>query len=206
LRCGGIALSFYHPSYSLSCIIVGNNAFRKKDMEPTIIQKDHIFLLGFSFFGDPFETSAGWTEENEIGRLWNRFIAYFSEHGEQINHLKSADRMYEVHIYHKETEEMGHFEVFVGVEVERYEDPPVTLLAKILPATQYAMFTLEGEQITSDWPWELSADWLPQRGLQMSHPFDFQLYDERFKGLDPIDESILEVYVPVKPLDRSSEA
>ena len=90
-------------------------------------------------------------------------------------------------------------------EVEQYEDPPITLLAKILPATQYALFTLEGEQITSDWPWEVSEDWLPQKGLQMSHPYHFQLYDERFKGLDPIDESILEVYVPVKPLDPSND-
>jgi predicted transcriptional regulator YdeE len=37
-------------------------------MEPVIIEKDQMALLGFSFYGDPFRPSAGWTEENEIGR------------------------------------------------------------------------------------------------------------------------------------------
>ncbi|GEM_PF-3859724 len=41
-------------------------------MEPTIRELDQIILVGFSFFGDPFAESSGWTEENEIGRLWNR--------------------------------------------------------------------------------------------------------------------------------------
>ena len=44
-------------------------------MEPTMIEKRQMMLLGFSFFGDPFKISGGWTEENEIGRLWKRFMA-----------------------------------------------------------------------------------------------------------------------------------
>ena len=46
-------------------------------MEPTIIERDKIILVGFSFFGDPFQAGE-WTEENEIGRLWNRFMAYLN--------------------------------------------------------------------------------------------------------------------------------
>ena len=42
-------------------------------MEPRIVESERIILVGFSFFGDPFALSAGWTEENEIGRLWQRF-------------------------------------------------------------------------------------------------------------------------------------
>jgi len=49
-------------------------------MEPTMIEKRQMILLGFSFFGDPFKISGGWTEENEIGRLWKRFMAYLSKH------------------------------------------------------------------------------------------------------------------------------
>jgi hypothetical protein len=49
-------------------------------MEPRIIEKDQIILVGFSFFGDPFATSAGWTEENEIGRVWQRLMAYLEIH------------------------------------------------------------------------------------------------------------------------------
>lgn len=40
-------------------------------MKPTkIFDSPDIVLVGLSFFGDPFRTNAGWTEENEIGRLW----------------------------------------------------------------------------------------------------------------------------------------
>jgi hypothetical protein len=36
-------------------------------MEPARIEKRQMTLLGFSFFGWPFEISGGWTEENEPG-------------------------------------------------------------------------------------------------------------------------------------------
>ena len=36
-------------------------------MEVRVVEKDQMLLVGLSFFGDPFKSSAGWTEENEIG-------------------------------------------------------------------------------------------------------------------------------------------
>lgn len=118
-------------------------------MEPTIVERNQIMLVGFSFLGDPFAASGGWTEENEIGRLWNRFVAYVTHHGDRIKHIKDPEVGYEVHITHEETTAKGHYEVFVGVEVAHLEDVPVELSVKILPPTQYAVFTLKGEQITS---------------------------------------------------------
>jgi hypothetical protein len=43
-------------------------------MEGRIEDRPLTILAGLSFFGDPFAQSAGWTEENEIGRLWTRFM------------------------------------------------------------------------------------------------------------------------------------
>jgi hypothetical protein len=48
-------------------------------MEPRIVETGQMTLLGFSFFGDPFRFHGGWEEENEIGRLWSRFMAYLAE-------------------------------------------------------------------------------------------------------------------------------
>jgi len=165
-------------------------------MKTRIVEKGQILLLGFSFFGDPFEASGGWTEENEIGRLWNRFEAYLEKHGDQIRHIKDNGVAYEVHIEHAETAAMGHYEVFAGVEVEELEEVPVTLLVKILPPATYAVFTLEGEQITSDWSMEIRA-WMARTGHEQAYKYGFQRYDKRFKGLERIDESVLDVYVPV---------
>jgi predicted transcriptional regulator YdeE len=168
-------------------------------MEPTIVERNQIVLVGLSFFGDPFAASGGWTEENEIGRLWNRFTAYMAHHGDRIKHIKNPAVGYEVHIEHEETAAKGHFEVFVGVEVAQLEDVPVEMSVKILPPTQYAVFTLKGKQIISDWPRMIYQEWMPESGYQEAHPYMFELYDQRFKGLKQLEASAVDAYIPVKP-------
>lgn len=168
-------------------------------MEPTeMIEKSQIMLIGLSFFGDPFASSAGWTEENEIGRLWNRFMPYLMHDRYQIKHIVDTEVAYEVHLEHEETPIKGHYEVFVGVEVAQLEDVPMELLVKILPPATYAMFTLKGRQIVSeDWT-RVIGEWMTREGYERVYPYGFQYYDRRFKGLDRIEESELDVYVPVK--------
>lgn len=167
-------------------------------MQASVVDKDQIILVGFSFFGDPFEFSGGWTEENEIGRLWQRFMDFGKQHQGQIKHLVDPQASYEVHVYNPETQSKGHFEVFVGMEVSELSDVPVELLVKVLPPNKYAIFTLKSEQITSDWSKEIFQDWFPQSGYQPAGEYGIQLYDQRFKGLDQVEESELDVYIPVK--------
>lgn len=167
-------------------------------MEPTaIIEKGQMLLVGFSFFGDPFSMSGEWTEENEIGRLWHRFISYMTKNQDCIKHIVDNEVAYEVHVEHEETKLKGHSEVFVGVEVEELEDVPVEMLMKTLPPITYAVFTLKGQQITSDWP-KMIGQWMTQSGYQQAYTYGFQRYDQRFKGIERIDESELDVYVPIK--------
>jgi AraC family transcriptional regulator len=108
--------------------------------------------------------------------------------------------MYEVHIHHADTERTGEFEVFAGLEVERLEDVPVVLSAKVLPAATYALFTFRGEEIVSDWPWLVGTEWLPDAGYEMTGGYSFQRYDERFKGMQRIAESVVDVYISVRAL------
>jgi AraC family transcriptional regulator len=169
-------------------------------MEPTIVDKAQIILLGLGFFGDPFASSGGWTEENEIGRLWGRFMVYLEHNGDRIRHVKDSTVSYEVHIWDEEAASRGHFEVFVGLEVEELEDVPVEVVAKILPPTKYAVFTLRGEQITSDWPKMIYEDWMARSGYQEAHRYLIQAYDQRFKGLHDLEESELDIYVPIKEM------
>jgi AraC family transcriptional regulator len=168
-------------------------------MEPTIVECDQIILVGMSFFGDPFASSGGWTEENEIGRLWGRFMAYLEEHGDRIRHVVDRECGYEVHIEHPDTAAKGHYEVFAGVEVSSLEQVPAHLLVKFLPPSQYAVFTLTGEEITSDWARMIYHDWMPESGYEQAHQYAFQVYDERFKGMEQLAASVLDLYIPVKP-------
>ncbi len=169
-------------------------------MEPVIVEKKQIVLVGCTFFGDPFAASEGWTEENEIGRLWQRFMAVMARHGDGVKHVENPTVCYEVHIWHEDTAEKGHIEVFVGVKVARLEDVPLQLAVKMLPATGYAVFTLEGEQITSDWPRMIYQEWMPESGYETAHSYMFQLYDRRFKGMDQLAASALDAYIPIKRL------
>jgi AraC family transcriptional regulator len=173
-------------------------------VEPRIVEKGRMILVGFSFFGDPFAESGGWTEENEIGSLWSRFSNYLADHRDQIKHVEDDDAAYEVHVESEETTSKGHREVFVGIEVNQLDNVPVELLVKVLPPTTYVVFTLQGEQIISDWSlmiaeWMLDADYVP------SHTYGFQLYDRRFKGLDNLEGSELDVYVPVIPAEDAGD-
>jgi predicted transcriptional regulator YdeE len=147
-----------------------------------------------SFYGDPFSQASGWSEDNEIGLLWKRFMAFDLA---AIKHRTALDTFLEIHIETPETAAKGVFEVLVGVRVERLEDVPVECVVKVVPAAQYAVFTLEGQQIVSDWSNAL-RDWLLSSGYARSHKYFVQSYDPRFKGMDKIDESALDAYIPIK--------
>lgn len=168
-------------------------------MEPRFVNREQIRLLGFSFFGDPLRLSPGWTEENEIGRLWQRFMAYAAQNGAALKPaLAQPGVAYEVHVYNEETQTTGNFEVFVGVELADIDLAPLDVVVKVLPATTYAVFTLVGEAIVGDWPQQIYGQWLPDSGYELAHPFHVQYHDGRFKGLDRLAESSLDVYVPVR--------
>lgn len=119
-------------------------------MEPNIVDRAKLILVGFSFFGDPFKSSAGWTEANEIGRLWKRLMAYMGENPTLTQKAAKESVAYEVHIVNDETTLRGEYEVFVGLEVTELNEVPFDLLVKILLPTKYAVFTLGGSDITSD--------------------------------------------------------
>lgn len=165
-------------------------------MEPHFIEKSQILLVGFSFFGNPFATHAGWTEENEIGRLWNRFIEYRGKNPTVIKYIQNEHVAYELHIEHAETKQTGEYEVFVGVQVENLENIPVEITIKILPPATYAVFTLHGTEITSDWN-RMIGEWLRQTGYRKAFNYGFQYYDKRFKGIQNVEESVLDIYIPV---------
>jgi AraC family transcriptional regulator len=169
-------------------------------MEPTrMIKRPRLRLAGFSFYGDPFAFSDGWSMDNEIGRLWQRLMTFLAAHDDHIPGMTDEQAMFEVHIEHPETRSKGLFEVFVGVPVDELDGLPVELVVKVLPPVRYAVFTLRGTIITSDWGKDIYQEWLPQSGYREAYPYNFQYYDERFKGMDRVAESVLDIYVPVAP-------
>ena len=118
--------------------------------------------------------------------------------GDEITPAVEEGVAYELHVEHDETRQTGEYEVFVGVEVEGLDEVPVHLLAKVLPPVTYAVFRLRGEEIVSDWGQKIHGEWMPHSGYESAGSYGLQRYDEHFKGLDRLEESVLEVYVPVR--------
>lgn len=168
-------------------------------MQPKIVKQEMIILAGMSFYGDPFDTSSTWTEENQIGLLWQRFMAYFQDHADELEINFHQASICEVHIYGPETETTGIFEVFIGLRIDDLANIPYDLTVKVLPPIKYAVFTLTGKAITSDWEKEIGT-WLDTNDYREAYPYNFQYYDDRFKGLDRIEESTLDIYVPIEEI------
>jgi AraC family transcriptional regulator len=166
-------------------------------MEHKIVDKPEIILAGMTFYGDPFKDAKGWSSESEIGMLWGRFSTFFDKHKDRLKNLVNPNVGFEVHIEPEEYAETKNFYVMVGAEVDKIEDLPLELSVRVLPATTYAVFTLKGDEISSNWPDKIYKDWLPSSGYQEAYKVTIERYDERFKGAaDP--ESELEIHVPVE--------
>lgn len=167
--------------------------------EPRILDLPPALLAGFSFYGDPFAARDPWSEENEIGLLWARLMAYLDAHAEVLaGPERAAGVMFEVHIPHAETAVTGRYEVFTGLPVPDPGGVPVELLLKRLPGGLHAVFTLQGAAISGDWHRLIYHDWLPTSGYEAAHSYGFQRYDARFLGLERLEESSLDVYIPVR--------
>jgi AraC family transcriptional regulator len=163
------------------------------EMKPKIVDNEGLNLIGMVFYGDPFKGGEGWSEENEIGKLWTRFIAK-----EELIENRVGEGGYEVHIEPEEYKNTRNFYVFVGVEIEEVTEVPHEMFVKVLPPTTYAVFTFKGEEIGSNWPESIYKEWLPGSPYKEAHKYLIEYYDgTRFKGMDN-PESELDVYVPVK--------
>jgi Uncharacterized protein conserved in bacteria len=167
-------------------------------MEARIVERGPILLVGMGFFGNPFSEASAWDEENEVGSLWKRFYSFLESSPEAI-----ADRVepsmvgYELHISSPETRKTGRYEVFVGLEVRSLVSVPVVCSAKILPATEYLVATLRGEDIGGAGIGRLYSEIAPGLGRRPEESYSFELYDERFKGMDRLAESEIDYYVPL---------
>jgi predicted transcriptional regulator YdeE len=164
---------------------------------PILIDQPEMWLAGFNFFGDPFQLRGGWDEENEIGRLWQRFTRFCAEQSPLLPPGLEPGVGYEVHIQHLESSERGEFEVFTGYQVETCAPIPVQMGLKLIPSGQFAVFTLRGEEISADWDADIAA-WLIENGWVSDYGFNIQRYDQRFQGMEHLQDSEVDVWVPVR--------
>jgi predicted transcriptional regulator YdeE len=172
-------------------------------MKVEFVERGPITFAGMSYYG-PL-TGEGWSRENPIGQLWQRFNEFFDRTPAFTeSRVVNPGIGYEIGIWNEEEyQESKCFYVFVGVEVDRLHDMPLELVGKVLPAGTYAHMTPQGKGI-STWERAFYEEWLPGSGYRVqahnNYQFQIQAYEEgRFHGLgDQLEESEIDVYVPVE--------
>jgi len=172
-------------------------------VDPKILERGKMNLVGMTYYG--LIGGAGWSEENQIGKLWQRFNKFCETKWVSIEDRVINPKLgYEVSIWNEdEFKETGDFCIFVGVEVDHLEEVPLELFGKVLPAGIYAYFTPKGKEITT-WEDDFYKGWLIKSGYQLSavgnYSFQVQCYeDDRFKGVDNLEESEIDIYIPIEP-------
>lgn len=161
------------------------------------VHQDPIILLGLDFYGDPFSNSSWWSEENEIGQLWHRFYKSFMPVREKFQPYLINNAYYEMHIMNQDYKEKGHYEIFVGIQINDLPEDTLHYLVKKIKAQAFVKVCLSGEEILSDYYPELERQCVDLFGMKLSQEFMIQTYDERFKGMDKINESEMDVFVPL---------
>jgi AraC family transcriptional regulator len=124
-----------------------------------------------------------------IAEMWERFGASSSQVANAVE-----DVFYEYHVERQEEPRM-HF-CLVGVQVTEIGTMPPDMFVKVLPEGTYAVFTHRVCDGYGKLYEEINA-WLGASEYEEAAPFDFQLYDSRFKSMDD-PESVQDIYIPVR--------
>ncbi|MFX0124153.1 MAG: GyrI-like domain-containing protein [Candidatus Hodarchaeota archaeon] len=167
-------------------------------IEPVILENKIFKLLGCVFYGDPFHEAEEWSYENEIGKLWNRFMTLYHKYASLMKKIcVDSNIAYELHLEPEEYMKTRNYYVLVGVEVDTIAEVPLEMFVKVLPKLNYVVFTTTLENKLERGGY-IYKTWLPEKGYEQIFPYLIQMYDQkRYKGLEH-PESEIDWYIPVK--------
>ena len=156
-------------------------------MEPRMIELPHFFVMGIAVYGDGMS--------GLFPMAWDMYLRMKGEIG-----LKNPNVRYGVEYYTEEFEKEHKWFYMACGEVEDLSTIPSSMVAKVIPAHKYAVFTSKGLLDALHKTFQYAYhEWLPKSRYEIADWFDFELYDERFRGMNnPIGE--IDIYMPVRKM------
>ncbi len=169
-------------------------------MEYELIEKENMYFAGFQHRGFMNEESS---VQEDIDSLWNSLARFCKNRWNSIeDSVVDPNFSYEIQAWNDdELKEEGRFYVFVGVELEDLTSLPLELSGKVLPPSKYISFELKGDEIRT-WEEDILQDWFPRDDYWIRYFEDYMFHiqcfhEERFKGIENLEDSKLKVLVPV---------
>jgi AraC family transcriptional regulator len=164
-------------------------------MEPRIVKKDALKLIGLMYYGD----NKNW----EIPKIWEEFRPMM----DKIPNRVPGNEAYGVCFYTENFAKNGLFYYLAGVPVSSLDEIPMACVGKTFPASDYAVFTHKGPlagktgNIRDTYAYAYGT-WLPKSVYVNPHAYDFEFYDERFNAnldncLQEL-ESEMDIWIPVR--------
>ena len=159
-------------------------------MEPRIIRKDAMKLIGMMYYGD----NKNW----EIPRIWEEFIPLMPT----IPNWLPVRESYGLCFYSESFSKSGLFYYLAGAPVSSLDEIPMALVGKTLPASEYAVFTHKGPLVgqantVKDTYAYAYGTWLPKSPYGNPFSYDFEFYGERYKGNEDPDSEI-DICIPIR--------
>ena len=159
-------------------------------MEPKIVKREAIKLIGLMYYGD----NKNW----EIPKIWEEFLPLMNK----IPNCLPVRESYGVCFYTESFSKSGLFYYLAGVSVSSLEEIPMELVGKTFPASEYAVFTHKGSIVgktttVRDTYAYAYGTWLPNSPYVNPYAYDFEFYDERFKG-NQNPESEIDICIPIR--------
>ena len=159
-------------------------------MEPRIVKKDAIKMIGLMYYGD----NKNW----EIPKIWEEFTPLIKN----IPNILQVNEAYGLCFYTESTSKTGLFYYLAARPVTSLEEIPIPLVGKTLPASEYAVFTHKGPLLgktnnIKDTYMYVYGTWLQNSPYVNPYSYDFEFYDERFTGSDN-PESEIDICIPIR--------
>ncbi|MAT44649.1 MAG: AraC family transcriptional regulator [Anaerolineaceae bacterium] len=152
-------------------------------MEPTFVKKPAFLVVGTPYFGK--------NEHGEIPQMWNVFNSRYGE----IKEITDPTVCYGIC---SSMDETGAFEYVAAAPVNKIDELPEGMVARMVSEQEYAVFIHAGALDTLGKTYDsIYQGWLPNSGYEfVPAAHDFELYDQDFKFGDP--DSKMYIYIPVR--------
>lgn len=172
----------------------GLKRWKSDQAEPSyqLVQLEEIKLVGIATTTSNKQEMG---EQAKIGGLWDRFWREGIQQAIPNLPMTPAHPVYGCYIDYENGAE-GEYKLLIGCKVTVTDSLPEGLEAKVLPASQYAVFTTKQGQASAVVieAWQEIWRWSATSQLQRTFTGDFEIYDER--SSDP-DNAQVDIYIAV---------
>lgn len=153
-------------------------------MEPKIVELPEFCVVGVAVYGDG--------KSGLFPMAWDMYMRMVKK-----IELKNPKVGYGIEYYTEEFEKERKWFYMACGEVADLQNVPASMVGKVIPAHIYLVFTSKGSLDALHRTFQYAYhEWLPKSKYEVADWYDFEYYDERFKGMDKPDSEI-DIYIPV---------